>query len=150
MRVDFLLNDAPFVVHAEPGERLIDTLRKNGVLSVRRGCDSTSCGVCTVLLDGEPVPSCSLFTVRLQGKRVTTIEGIQEEAQRLALYFGDEGADQCGFCNPALALVVYALKQKNPHPTDAEIQSYLVGNLCRCTGYQAQHHAIRRYLEDLQ
>jgi carbon-monoxide dehydrogenase small subunit len=145
-----MLNGSPTAFHVEAGERLIDTLRKHGMMSVKRGCDSTSCGVCTVLLNGEPVPSCSQFTIRLQGKHVTTVEGIQEEASRLAHYFGDEGADQCGFCNPALALVVYALKQKNPHPSDAEIAGYLVGNLCRCTGYQAQHLAIRRYLEDAQ
>lgn len=132
----------------EPGDYLLDTLRDAGWLSVRRGCDSTSCGVCTVLVDGRPVPSCSFLSIRADGRKVTTVEGIAAEAERLARHFGEEGADQCGYCNPSLALAVYALKTKNPKATDAEIRTWLVGNLCRCSGYQSQLAAIRRYLEE--
>ncbi|MCK7487643.1 MAG: 2Fe-2S iron-sulfur cluster-binding protein [Bacillus subtilis] len=148
MRVNLIINGEQVAVHVEQGEYLLDTLRKHNYLSVKRGCEQTSCGVCTVLLEGNPVPSCSILTIRLEGAKLTTVEGIPLEAARLARHFGEEGADQCGFCNPAMALTVYSLKQKNPHPTDQEIKDYLIGNLCRCTGYQAQHIAIRRYLEE--
>jgi len=148
MQVKLIVNGETKVFEVELGEFLLDTLRKNHYISVRRGCDSTSCGVCTVLIEGKPMPSCSVLTVRLSGKSITTVEGIQKEAEKLATYFGNEGADQCGFCNPSMALVVYAMKKELKNPTLDEIKSYLVGNLCRCTGYQAQHIAIQHYLED--
>nr|MDA3846421.1 2Fe-2S iron-sulfur cluster-binding protein [Vallitaleaceae bacterium] len=110
-------------------------------------CDSSSCGVCTVLLDGKPIASCSYLTVKADGHSVTTVEGIAEEASLLADYFGHEGADQCGFCNPGLALTVYAMKNELVNPTDDDIRDYMVGNLCRCTGYIAQHEAIKKYME---
>ena len=148
MLVNLLINDELKTFQIEPGDFLLDTLQKYNYGSVRRGCDSTSCGVCTVLLEGKPVPSCSLLTVRLEGKHITTVEGIQKEAEKLAHYFGLEGADQCGFCNPSMALTVYAMKLEIKQPTLDKIKDYLVGNLCRCTGYQAQHIAILHYLED--
>ena len=148
MLVNLYLNGEEKTFQVEPGDFLLDTLQKNNVVSVRRGCESTSCGVCTVLLEGKPVPSCSLLTVRLEGKHITTVEGIQSEAEKLAHYFGLEGADQCGFCNPAMALTVYAMKHEIKEPTLDKIKAYLIGNLCRCTGYQAQHIAILHYLED--
>ncbi len=131
-----------------PGAFLLDVLREAGYLSIRRGCDTTSCGICTVLLDGKPVPSCSYLAIRAEGRKVTTVEGIPEEAAKLARHFGEEGADQCGYCNPSLALAVYALKQTRPKATDEEIRLWLVGNLCRCSGYQSQLVAIKRYLEE--
>jgi carbon-monoxide dehydrogenase small subunit len=137
MKVELKLNGLVRSYEAANGEYLLETLRRNNVHSVRRGCDSTSCGVCTVLLDGKPVPSCSVLTLQAAG-----------HAARLSVFFGKEGADQCGYCNPALALVVHALKQENPHPTPEEIDQYLVGNLCRCSGYKSQHKAIAAYLED--
>lgn len=148
MLVKLFLNNEEKTFQAEPGDFLLDTLQKNNVVSVRRGCDSTSCGVCTVLLEGKPVPSCTLLTVRLEGKHITTVEGIQKEAEKLANYFGLEGADQCGYCNPSMALTVYAMKLEMKEPTLEKIKDYLIGNLCRCTGYQAQHLAILHYLED--
>lgn len=148
MRIRVEVNGLSRSFDVEPGDFLLDTLRDAGWLSVRRGCDSTSCGVCTVLVDGKPVPSCSFLSIRADGHRVTTVEGIAAEAERLARHFGEEGADQCGYCNPSLALAVYALKTKNPKATDDEIRTWLVGNLCRCSGYQSQLAAIRRYLEE--
>lgn len=148
MLVKLIINGERKQYEVDLGEFLLDTLRKNDYLSVRRGCDSTSCGVCTVLLNDKPVPSCSLLTVRLEGQSVTTVEGIQKEAEKLATYFGLEGADQCGYCNPSMALTVYAMKQEMTSPTLDKIKAYLVGNLCRCTGYQSQHIAILHYLED--
>lgn len=148
MRVHITVNDIAKVFDVEAGDFLLDVLRQDGYVSLRRGCDNTSCGVCTILLDGKPVPSCSLLAVKADGHKVTTVEGIQEEAEKLAKYFGQEGADQCGFCNPSMALTVYALKQENPKASEDDIKAYLVGNLCRCTGYVAQHKAIERYLGD--
>ncbi len=148
MKIELRVNKRNKTFLMEPSEYLLDVLRRNDYISLRRGCDNTSCGVCTVLLDGKPVPSCSVLAVRCVGKEITTVEGIQEEAEKLAKYFGEEGADQCGFCNPSMALTVYALKLENKHATESEIKEYLVGNLCRCTGYVAQHDAIMKYLGD--
>ena len=145
MLVKFNLNGFEREVNVQPGEYLLDTLRKIGVKSVKKGCDGSACGVCTVLLDEKPVLSCSVLTARVNGHKVETVEAIQEEAAKLSECFASEGADQCGFCNAAFALMVHALKKENPNPTDEEIKDYLVGNLCRCTGYQGQQKAIRKY-----
>ena len=147
MKVNMKVNGANRTFEVAPGEYLIDTLRNNGYVSVRRGCDSTSCGVCTVLLNGAPIASCSYFSMKAEGYEITTVEGIPKEAALLADFFGREGADQCGYCNPSMALTVYAMKRELDNPTDEEIRSYLVGNLCRCSGYVSQHRAIRAYLE---
>ncbi|MFW5794947.1 MAG: (2Fe-2S)-binding protein [Bacillota bacterium] len=148
MRIKVKINGTHKFFDVEPGEYMLDVLRKNNYLSVRRGCDNISCGVCTILLDNKPVPSCSLLATKANNHEITTVEGIQEEAEKLAKYFGEFGADQCGFCNPSLALTVYALKKENKNATDEDIRAYLVSNLCRCTGYVSQHEAIKKYLGD--
>lgn len=150
MQVKFLLNGKPFIAEVAPDEFLLATLRAHHVTSVKNGCNESSCGACTVLLDGKPVLSCSLLTVRVEGHAVTTVEGIPEEVSKLSDLFSDEGADQCGFCNTGLALAVYALKHELKNPSDEEIKRYLVGNLCRCSGYQSQFKAIRRYVRNEQ
>ena len=146
MEVKFNLNglDVEWVI--KPGEYLLDSLRSHNVKSVKKGCDGSACGVCMVLLDDKPVLSCSVLTAKVEGHRVTTVEAIQDEAAELSECFSKEGADQCGFCNAAFALMVHALKNENPNPTDEEIMDYMVGNLCRCTGYQSQRKAIKAYL----
>lgn len=148
MKITLTVNKKVKHFDIEPGAFLLDVLRREGYVSLRRGCDNTSCGVCTVLFDDKPVPSCSLLAAKANGHHITTVEGIQDEADKLAHYFGDEGADQCGFCNPSMALTVYALKKENPNASESDIKNYLVGNLCRCTGYVAQHKAIQKYLGD--
>ena len=148
MKINVKVNNENKIFDVEIGEYLLDTLRKNHYISVRRGCDNTSCGVCTVLFDGKPVPSCSLLSVRTDGHEITTVEGIQEAADLISNYFGEEGADQCGFCNPSMALTLYAMKKELMNPTEEEIKKYLVGNLCRCTGYISQHDAIKKYMGD--
>ncbi|MBR4377687.1 MAG: 2Fe-2S iron-sulfur cluster binding domain-containing protein [Bacilli bacterium] len=130
----------------KPGEYLLDTLRSHNIKSVKKGCDGSACGVCTVLLDDKPVLSCSVLTAKVESHNVITVEAIQEEAAELSEYYAKEGSDQCGFCNAAHALMVHALKKENPNPTDEEIRNYMVGNLCRCTGYQGQQRAIKAYL----
>ncbi|MBN2557285.1 MAG: 2Fe-2S iron-sulfur cluster binding domain-containing protein [Clostridia bacterium] len=147
MKVRFLVNGEKKTFEVKPDEYLLDTLRNNNYKSVRRGCETSSCGICTVLMDGMPVASCSLLTAKAEGRHITTVEGIQEDAELLAGFFGREGADQCGYCNPSIALACYAMKRELKDPTDEEIKAYLVGNLCRCSGYSGQHRAIRAYLE---
>jgi len=148
MKINLKINGQSRQFLIEPNEYLLDVLRKNDYLSVRRGCDNTSCGVCTVLIDNKPVPSCSVLAARCENKEITTVEGIEKEVEKLAKYFGELGADQCGYCNPSMALTVYSLKLENKNANIEELKEYLVGNLCRCTGYVAQHEAIMKYLGD--
>ena len=146
MEVKFNLNGLDVIWSVQPGDFLLDSLRAHNIKSVKKGCDGSACGVCTVLVDDKPVLSCSLLTAKVEGHYVTTVEAIQDEASALSECFSREGADQCGYCNAAIALMVHALKKENPHPTDEEIKDYMVGNLCRCTGYQSQNRAIKAYL----
>lgn len=148
MIVELTLNHQAKRFDVEASETLLETLRKHDVMSVKKGCDASSCGTCTVLVDGKPMLSCSLLTVRLQNKHIITVDGIYDEVEKISTYFGLEGADQCGFCNPGMALSIYALKQMLSNPSSEDIKTFLVGNLCRCSGYQAQFKAIKRYLGD--
>lgn len=148
MRVKLNINGYIKELDVSPNEYLLDTLRNNHYKSVKKGCDTSSCGVCSVLLDNKPVKSCSFLTAKAEGHVITTVEGIPKDVEKLSEYMGSEGADQCGYCNPSLALTVYALKLENKNATLEEIKHYLVGNLCRCTGYQSQQIAIQKYLED--
>ena len=126
---------------------LIDFLRAQGCLSVKRGCDTSNCGLCTVLMDGRPVLSCSVLAARADGHSVQTLEGLQQEAQAFVGYIADQGADQCGFCNPGFVMNTIALLRENPDPTDDEIRAFLAGNLCRCSGYDGQLRGIRGVLD---
>lgn len=151
MKIGLYVNDRFLEWEVRADEYLLESLRTHHFTSVKKGCDTTACGVCTVLQEGEPIASCGLLTFMAEGKHITTVEGIRDEAEKLAHFFGEEGADQCGFCNPGLALAVYALKmesqKKQQQPSLDEIKTYLIGNLCRCSGYVAQHKAILKYLE---
>ena len=148
MKVSFYLNDVLVSYDVKPSEYLAKTLREHGIKSVKIGCNETTCGSCTLLLEGKPVMSCGILTASIEGKHVTTIEGIQEEAKKIAYHFGEEGADQCGFCNVGYALTIYALKRELKDPTDDEIKDYIVGNLCRCSGLISQLKAIKAYLKE--
>lgn len=125
---------------------LIDFLRAHGCLSVKRGCETSNCGLCTVMLDGRLVLSCSVLAVRADGRRVETLEGLQEEAEEFGAFIADQGAEQCGFCNPGLMMNAIALFRENPEPEEEEIKEYLAGNLCRCSGYEGQLRGIQAYL----
>ena len=126
---------------------LIDFVRAHGCKSVKRGCETSACGLCTVLLDDVPVLSCSTLAVRADGHAVRTLEGLQEEAAGFVGFIADQGAEQCGFCNPGFVMNTIALLRENPDPTDDEILAYLAGNLCRCSGYAGQLRGIRAYLD---
>ena len=126
---------------------LIDFLRDHGCYSVKRGCETSNCGLCTVLMDQTPVLSCSVLAARADGHEVQTLEGLQDEAAEFAGFIADQGADQCGFCNPGFVMNTIALLRENPDPSDDEIRAYLAGNLCRCSGYEGQLRGIRNYLD---
>ena len=121
---------------------LRDVLRLTGT---HVGCDTTSCGVCTVLLDGVPVKSCTMFAVQANGREITTVEGLYQDGQLHAVQegFKEEHGLQCGFCTPAMMLMGTALLTENPDPSEEEIRWAISGNLCRCTGYQNIVKAIR-------
>ena len=126
---------------------LIDFVRNHGCCSVKRGCETSNCGLCTVFLDEKPVLSCSVLAARADGHAVQTLEGLQEEAAEFGAFIADQGAEQCGFCNPGMIMNAIALFRENPDPTDDEIREYLAGNLCRCSGYEGQLRGIRAFIE---
>lgn len=146
MEIKLTLNGKSISAQVEADTILLDLLRKKGCLSVKRGCDTSNCGLCTVLMDGKPILSCSTLAVRADGHHVQTLEGLQKEAEAFVGFIADQGADQCGFCNPGFVMNTIALLRENPDPTDDEIRSYLAGNLCRCSGYDGQLRGIRNFL----
>ncbi|MCX7780903.1 MAG: 2Fe-2S iron-sulfur cluster-binding protein [Negativicutes bacterium] len=146
MQIECVINDQKTVLEANAGELLADTLRARGLLSVRKGCDTACCGLCTVWIDGKPTLSCAVPVFRAQGKHITTIEGVSEEAAAFARLLAAEGAEQCGFCSPGFIMTVLAMKRELKNPTEADIVHYLTGNLCRCTGYMGQMRAVKKYL----
>ncbi len=146
MKVTINLNGKNITEEIEPDLLLMDFVRNNGCYSVKRGCETSNCGLCTVFLDDKPVLSCSVLAARADGRRVTTLEGIQEEAAQFAAFIADQGAEQCGFCNPGFVMNAVALFRENPEPGEEEIREYLAGNLCRCSGDEGQLRGIRNFL----
>ena len=150
MEITITLNGKTITRSILPDTLLIDFVRSEHCLSVKRGCDTSNCGLCTVLLDNKPVLSCSVLAARAAGHEVTTLEGLQEKARPLAEFIADQGAEQCGFCNPGFMMNTLALLKENPHPSDDEIKEFLAGNLCRCSGYEGQLRGIKNYLNYLE
>lgn len=146
MELKFELNGKKIATVVEADSLLLDVLRSLGCASVKRGCESSNCGLCTVFVDDKPVLSCSVPAARVAGRKVTTLEGLQEEAADFGAFIADQGAEQCGFCNPGLMMNAIAMFRENPHPSEEEILSYLSGNLCRCSGYEGQLRGIQSYL----
>ncbi|WP_031514619.1 (2Fe-2S)-binding protein [Desulfofalx alkaliphila] len=146
MQIETIINDKKVRLEVENDELLVDTLRNYGLFSVRQGCDTSCCGLCTVWIDGKPTLSCTTLSFRVNGKTITTIEGVQKEAEEFARVLASEGADQCGFCSPGFIMTVLAMKRELKNPNEDEIVHYLTGNLCRCTGYLGQLRAIKKYL----
>ncbi len=132
------VNDSSEYVDVPSNMTLLQMLREKLALTgTKNGCAAGECGACTVLLDGEPVNSCMTLAVEVNGREVTTVEGLASEERLSALQeaFVEHGALQCGFCTPGVLISAHALLERNPHPTDDEVRDALVGNLCRCTGY---------------
>ncbi len=147
MLIKLWINGREYNDDVPPDTLLIDYLRQKGYYSVKRGCDTSNCGLCTVLSENRLILSCSALAVRANGQHITTLEGVQEEAEKFGGFLADEGGDQCGFCSPGFILSVIAMKRELSDPDEEKIKKFLEGNLCRCTGYQAQLRAIRKYLE---
>lgn len=147
MELNFVLNGKKVSTIIEADSLLLDVVRALGCLSVKRGCDTSNCGLCTVFVNDKPVLSCSILAARAEGQNVTTLEGLQEEAAEFGAFIANQGAEQCGFCNPGLMMNAIAMFRENPEPTDEEILAYLTGNLCRCSGYEGQLRGIKSYLE---
>jgi len=136
--IELIVNGKKHSVEVEPNKSLLDVLRNQmGLTGTKYGCGSGNCGVCTVLINGKPINSCLTLAVALDGKKITTIEGMTENGilHPIQEEFVKCGAIQCGYCTPGLILTAKALIDENPNPTKEEIRRYIKGNLCRCTGY---------------
>lgn len=146
MEIQFTLNGKLMRAEIEADTLLLDMLRAKGCYSVKRGCETANCGLCTVWMDGTPVLSCSVLAARADEHEITTMEGLQKEAEELGSFLAQEGAEQCGFCSPGFIMNVLAMERELVNPNLDEIREYLAGNLCRCTGYMGQLRAVEKYL----
>jgi aerobic carbon-monoxide dehydrogenase small subunit len=147
MEITVTVNGEPRTVDVEPRVLLPHLLRDVlGLTGTHVGCDTTSCGVCTVLVDGTPVKSCTMFAVQADGREVTTVEGLARDGalHPIQAAFKEEHGLQCGFCTPAMMLVGSALLERNPDPSEEEVRWAISGNMCRCTGYMNIVKAIQR------
>jgi carbon-monoxide dehydrogenase small subunit len=152
MEIKITINGVKKTLSIEPHELLIDVLREEGYLGVKKGCSEGSCGVCTIILNGKAVKSCILLAAQANNGIITTIEGIgtRQEPHPLQQAFVDEGVVQCGFCIPGMILSAKALLDENRLPTKKEVKFALDGNLCRCTGYSGQIKAVLNAAEVLR
>ena len=151
--VSFILNGKPVRCEVPAEETLVDTIRNRFRLTgTKKGCGTGDCGSCTVLLDGTAVRSCTLLTGMVEGRSITTIEGVgtMEKLHPVQQAFVDVNAIQCGYCIPGMVLTAIALLRENPDPTEEEIRVAISGNLCRCTGYQKIVEAIQLAAERMR
>ena len=146
MLITINLNGKKIVDDVPADMLLIDFVRAHGCKSVKRGCETANCGLCTVFMDGTPILSCSMLVARADGHSITTLEGLQDEAAEFGAFIADQGAEQCGFCNPGFIMNALALFREKEYPSEDEIKEYLAGNLCRCTGYEGQLRGIQAFL----
>ena len=137
MLITINLNGKKIVDDVPADTLLIDFVRAHGCKSVKRGCETANCGLCTVFMDERPILSCSMLAARASGHSITTLEGLQDEAAEFGAFIADQGAEQCGFCNPGFIMNALALFRE---------KEYLAGNLCRCTGYEGQLRGILAFL----
>jgi aerobic-type carbon monoxide dehydrogenase small subunit (CoxS/CutS family) len=144
-RVAFTVNGRPVVLNVPAERTLLEALRHDlGLTGTKKGCGTGECGACTVLLDGAPVNACLVLAVRVDGRDVTTVEGLQRgsELHPLQAAFVEHAAVQCGFCAPGMLMASAALLAENPHPTAQEVRLAIAGNLCRCSGYTSIVEAV--------
>ena len=147
MKISFWLNGVKREEEVAPDTMLLEFLRSLGCSSVKRGCETANCGLCTVMLENRPVLSCSTLALRVDGKKVVTLEGMQKEAEEFGAFLAGEGAEQCGCCNPGFIMNVFAMLRELSNPTEEQIKEYLAGNLCRCSGFVGQTRSILKYLQ---
>jgi carbon-monoxide dehydrogenase small subunit len=155
MKISFELNGKNVTVETRPNQTLLDLLRDElGVTSVKKGCEQGECGACTLMVDGVAVTSCIVLAPQVQGRNVTTLEGLEDDPLmgKLRAAYVENGAVQCGFCTPGMLISSYALLKDNPRPTLEEAKIGIEGNLCRCTGYTkiiaAIHDAAERMYDE--
>src|SRR3982074_1323656 len=144
--IELRVNGRPHELAIESSALLLDVLRQNmGMTGSKRGCDDSSCGACTVLVDGVTMLSCTLLAASCEGQEITTIEGVTEDGSQASIQkaYGDWGGAQCGYCTPGFIMTVKSLLAENPDPSEAEVRTALSSNLCRCTGYNQMYEAIR-------
>ncbi len=153
MEITLNINGTEKKLNVEPRTLLVHAIRDAGLTGTHVGCDSSSCGVCTVVLDGKTaVKSCTMFAVQAEGHSITTIEGLAQggKLHPLQQAFHDQHGLQCGYCTPGMIMAAYVLLQHNPNPSEEEIRFGLSGNLCRCTGYQNIVKAVQQAAQMLQ
>lgn len=148
MLIQLTLNGKAVREDVDADLTLYTFLRKHGCYSVKCGCETTNCGLCTVIVNGKPVLSCALLAVRADGAEIETLEGLQEEAREFGEFIANQGADQCGFCNPGFIMNAICMFREYENPTEEQIREYLAGNLCRCTGYEGQTRALKAFLAE--
>src|SRR5580765_245619 len=144
--IELRINGRLYELAIEPSKLLLDTLRQDLQLTgSKRGCDESSCGACTVLVDGIPMMSCALLAMSCEGQEITTVEGVSEHGSLAAIQkaYGDWGGAQCEYCTPGFIMTVKSLLAENPDPSQEDIGAALSSNLCRCTGYNKMYEAIR-------
>jgi aerobic carbon-monoxide dehydrogenase small subunit len=144
------VNGRPHEFACEPSKLLLDALRQNlNLTGSKRGCDDSSCGACTVQVDGVPMYACTLLAASCEGQKILTVEGLADHGSLAAIQkaYGDWGGSQCGYCTPGFMITVHWLLEQNPNPSDEEIRSALSGNLCRCTGYSQMYQAIKAAID---
>jgi aerobic-type carbon monoxide dehydrogenase small subunit (CoxS/CutS family) len=147
--IELRVNGRNYELAVEPSKLLLDVLRQDlDLTGSKRGCDDSSCGACTVQIDGAPMLSCTMLAASCEGQEITTVEGVADHGGLAALQkaYGDFGGSQCGFCTPGFMMTVKSLLASNPDPSEDEIRAALSSNLCRCTGYLQMYQAIRAAL----
>jgi aerobic-type carbon monoxide dehydrogenase small subunit (CoxS/CutS family) len=148
--IELRINGRTHELAIEPNKLLLDLLRQDlGLTGSKRACDDSSCGSCTVQVDGVPMLSCTLLAASCEGQEITTVEGLADHGGLAALQkaYGDFGGAQCGFCTPGFMMTVRWLLANNPDPTEDEVRQALSSNLCRCTGYSQMYQAIRAVID---
>ena len=148
--ISLRVNRRTYELAVEPSKLLLDVLAPDlDLTGSKRGCDDSSCGACTVQVDGIPMLSCTMLAASCEGQEITTVEGVANSGGLAALQkaYGDFGGAQCGFCTPGFMMTVKWLLANNPDPTEDEIRDALSSNLCRCTGYSQMYQAIRAALD---
>jgi aerobic carbon-monoxide dehydrogenase small subunit len=148
--IELKVNGCTHELAIEPSALLLDVLRRDlGLTGSKRGCDESSCGACTVLVDGVAMLSCALLAASCEGQEITSIEGVSEHGSLAAIQkaYGDWGGAQCGYCTPGFIMTVKSLLAEKPDPSEDDIRNALSSNLCRCTGYNQMYEAIRSAVE---
>jgi aerobic-type carbon monoxide dehydrogenase small subunit (CoxS/CutS family) len=148
--LELKVNGRTHELAVEPNQLLLDVLRQDlDLTGSKRGCDDSSCGACTVQIDGTPMLACTMLAASCEGREITTVEGIAEHGALAAIQkaYGDWGGAQCGYCTPGFMMTVDHLLTENPDPTEDEIRTALSSNLCRCTGYTQMYQAIKAAID---